>query len=477
KYVSKFELKMATNIVIFLALGALLSISKVQAEIVNLNVERSLDLTSQLVRATTKISAEDTAGKPISEYVFFVGEPSLAYISVKDNAEKNVQIRKNELSKGEESYTLTFPKVASKQTFVVETVSSKNILPHPLEIRQNDKQFVKYIGHLHFYSKYKTNSQKTSAKLSSSNILSHTQVKPFSVASSKITFGPYENVEGNELKVHFEKTPSNSFHISAFSLEPLSIHYENSAPFVTVNTLERTLEISHWGNIAVKESIQMTHTGAKLKGSFSRYDFQKEGRSGQSALKSYKTYLPASASGVYYRDTNGNISTSNMNSGRDFIELELRPRFPLFGGWKTQYTLGYNVPSYEYMFSDGTKYQLKMHLIDHIYDNMAIDEATIKIILPEGSSDIKLSTPYTISRLPNELVHTYLDTTGRPVISFSKSNLVESHISDFTLYYSFSKISLLQEPLLVSGFIYIIFVFTIVFLRLDFSITSHSHKE
>nr|XP_016945377.1 dolichyl-diphosphooligosaccharide--protein glycosyltransferase subunit 1 [Drosophila suzukii] len=449
---------MGTNYVIYLALSALLFAFTAKAEIVNTNVERTLDLTSQLVKATTKISAEDSAGKPIAEYVFFTSEPSLAYISVKDNADRNVQIKTNEPVKGEQSFTFIFPKASAKQTFVVETVASKSILPHPEEIKQNDKQFVKYVGNLHLYSKYKTNSQKTNVKLSSSNILSHTQVKPFSVSSNKITLGPYENAE-------------------AFSQEALVIHYENSSPFVTVNYLERTLEISHWGNIAVQESIQMTHTGAKLKGSFSRYDFQKEGRSGLAALKSYKTYLPASASGVYYRDTNGNISTSNMNSVRDFIELELRPRFPLFGGWKTQYTLGYNVPSYEYMFSDGNKYQLKMNLIDHIYDNMAIDEATIKIILPEGSSDIKLSTPYSISRLPNELVHTYLDTTGRPVISFSKSNLVESHISDFTLYYSFSKISMLQEPLLVSGFIYIIFLATIVFLRLDFSITSHAHKE
>ncbi|KAI8042442.1 dolichyl-diphosphooligosaccharide--protein glycosyltransferase subunit 1 [Drosophila gunungcola] len=457
-YVSKFEASMGTNLLIYLALSALLCLSKANAEIVNTNVERSLDLTSQLVKTLTKISAEDTAGKPIAEYVFFASEPSLAYILVKDSADRNVQIKKNEPLKGEQSFTLTFPKAFAKQSFLVETVASKSILPHPEEIKQNDKQFVRYSGNLHFYSKYKTSSQKTNVKLSSSNILSHTQVKPFSVSSNKITLGPYENTE-------------------AFSQEALVIHYENSSPFVTVNTLERTLEISHWGNIAVQESIQMTHTGAKLKGSFSRYDFQKEGRSGLAALKSYKTYLPASASGVYYRDTNGNISTSNMNAVRDFIELELRPRFPLFGGWKTQYTLGYNVPSYEYMFNDGNKYQLKMHLIDHIYDNMAIDEATVKIILPEGSSDIRLSTPYSISRLPNELVHTYLDTTGRPVVSFSKSNLVESHISDFTLYYSFSKISMLQEPLLVSGFIYIIFVFTIVFLRLDFSITSHAHKE
>ncbi|KAH8287919.1 hypothetical protein KR018_007229 [Drosophila ironensis] len=458
-YVSKLEPTMGPNFLAFLALGALLCSSLAQAEILNANVERSLDLTSQLVKITTKITAEDSAGKPISEYEFFVAEPSLAYIAAKDGADKNIPVKKNEPAKGgEPSYTLTFPKPAARQTFVVETVASKNIVPHPLEIRQNDKQFVKYTGHLHLFSKYKTNTQKTTAKLSSSNILSHTQVKPFAVASNKLTLGPYENIE-------------------ASSQESLVIHYENSSPFVTINSLERTLEISHWGNIAVQESIEMTNTGAKLKGSFSRYDFQKEGRSGQSALKSYKTYLPASATGVYYRDTNGNISTSNLNPGRDFVELELRPRFPLFGGWKTQYTIGYNVPSYEYMFSDGAKYQLKMHLIDHVYDNMAIEAATIKIILPEGCSDIKLSAPYAISRLPNELVHTYLDTTGRPVISFSKSNLVEAHISDFTLYYSFSKVSLLQEPLLVSGFIYFIFVLTIVFLRLDFSITSHSHKE
>ena len=31
----------------------------------------------------------------------------------------------------------------------------------------------------------------------------------------------------------------------------------------------------------------------------------------------------------------------------DASELEIRPRFPLFGGWKTKYYIGYNIPSYE----------------------------------------------------------------------------------------------------------------------------------
>lgn len=87
----------------------------------------------------------------------------------------------------------------------------------------------------------------------------------------------------------------------AYSTEAIVIHYENQTPFLTVTNLERVIEVSHWGNIAVEETIDIVHTGATLKGSFSRYDFQKDARGSQSAVKSYKTVLPASATGVYYR--------------------------------------------------------------------------------------------------------------------------------------------------------------------------------
>lgn len=75
----------------------------------------------------------------------------------------------------------------------------------------------------------------------------------------------------------------------------------------------------------------------------------------------------------------GNISTSNIRDAADFIELDLRPRFPLFGGWRTQYILGYNVPSYEYLFHSGKHFVLRMRFLDHIFDNMVIDEAEVGI--------------------------------------------------------------------------------------------------
>lgn len=85
------------------------------------------------------------------------------------------------------------------------------------------------------------------------------------------------------------------------------LHYENHNPFLTVTRLERVIEVSHWGNIAVEETIDVVHSGGKLKGPFSRYDFQKDGRSGVGSVKSYKTILPASANGIYYRYTNTHI--------------------------------------------------------------------------------------------------------------------------------------------------------------------------
>lgn len=69
----------------------------------------------------------------------------------------------------------------------------------------------------------------------------------------------------------------------------------------------------------------------------------------------------------------------------DSVELDVRPRFPLFGGWQTHYTLGYNVPSFQYLYSNSNSYLLQMRLIDHIFDNCVIENVKLRIILPEGA--------------------------------------------------------------------------------------------
>lgn len=117
--------------------------------------------------------------------------------------------------------------------------------------------------------------------------------------------------------------------------------------------------------------------------------------------------------------------------------------------------------------------------------------------------NIQVDSPYDISRAPDELHYTYLDTFGRPVIVAYKKNLVEQHIQDIVVsgsavccwgcqqwlwvvdlswsfltpfsgsqvHYTFNKVLMLQEPLLVVAAFYILFFTVIIYVRLDFSIT------
>ena len=90
--------------------------------------------------------------------------------------------------------------------------------------------------------------------------------------------------------------------------------------------------------------------------------------------------------------------------------------------------IGYNVPSYEYLFYSGDKHVLNMRLVDHIF------ETEVKVILPEGISDVELVTPYSNTRRDDEKHYTYLDTSGCTVVTFYTNKLLtENHIQDFQI--------------------------------------------
>ncbi|XP_065222156.1 dolichyl-diphosphooligosaccharide--protein glycosyltransferase subunit 1 [Planococcus citri] len=429
-----------------------------------INVDRLIDISSQIVKVTNKISFENAGREPVPHFVFTVDPQSvdkLAIIKARVSdldvplsvAEVTIDKKKCWLIKFEN------PIDEGKRAVVDVYYSLIDYLqPYPTQITQRQKQFIKFIGNCYIYSPYPVSKVTTSIALGSKNIESFTRFEPSSYSDSHILYGPYKD-------------------LAPYSVNEVVIHYENNSPFLIASKLERKIEISHWGNIAVEEEITLEHTGAKLKGPFSRYDYQREPDSGMSSVKSFKTTLPGTAQDIYYRDEIGNISTSHLYSLENSVEVELRPRFPLFGGWNTQYILGYNIPSFTYLYTKGDNFLLKMPLIDHIFDNMVVKEARIEIILPEGSHNIELSLPYPAERLADTLHHTYLDTIGRPVITIKKTNLVEDHIEPFELRYVFPKMFMLLEPLLIIGFLLILFVTVIIYVRLDFSLSKDEMAE
>lgn len=72
----------------------------------------------------------------------------------------------------------------------------------------------------------------------------------------------------------------------------------------------KTFTISHWGNIAVDEHFEMENIGAKLKGEFSRVDFDYY-RKGDNCLKTIMAEYPWYIQGMYFHDYIGNISSTN----------------------------------------------------------------------------------------------------------------------------------------------------------------------
>jgi oligosaccharyltransferase complex subunit alpha (ribophorin I) len=75
--------------------------------------------------------------------------------------------------------------------------------------------------------------------------------------------------------------------VVSFVQSELTVHYENNTPFLTVTRMTRVIELSHWGNIAVEETFDLIHSGAVLKGSFSRYDYQRN-QDGINSVKSFR---------------------------------------------------------------------------------------------------------------------------------------------------------------------------------------------
>jgi len=158
------------------------------------------------------------------------------------------------------------------------------------------------------------------------------------------------------------------------------------------------------------------------------------------------------------------------------VEVEIKPRFPLFGGWKTHYVLGYNAPSSDFLLKSGGNFILQTRLVDHIYANQVIDNAIVKIVLPEGVKDVEIHAPFKVKRLPDEKHFTYLDFSGRPVIVLSLQNVVDEHTQPIQIKYAYDRSNLFFEPLLVISSFALLFAIVIVYVRFDFSI-GKSKKE
>lgn len=261
------------------------------------------------------------------------------------------------------------------------TLSALN--PLPAQIAQADKQYVLYKFSAYVPSAYTTSKQKTKLKLPSTDIPDATVLPKELNADGKedpqkagngFTYGPY-----NELP--------------AGATQEVSVRYEFTKPLTHGKLLERDIEVSHWGNnLATEERHWLTNRAATLKDHFSRVQYQQSSyyNPPTSALKEMRFPLTVGSADAYFVDDIGNVSTSRFRSNTREANLELKPRYPLFGGWNYGFKVGWNNDLKHFLRhvkGSSDEYVLKVPFFEgpKQAEGIEYERVVTRVILPEGA--------------------------------------------------------------------------------------------
>jgi oligosaccharyltransferase complex subunit alpha (ribophorin I) len=336
----------------------------------------------------------------------------------------------------------------------VMAVFTHALRPFPEKITQPESQLVVFQDTAYFLSPYTVKVQSLTVKLPETRVESYTELENSKRTGSEIKYGPYDS-------------------LPPFSYVPVAVHFVHNHPFAVAQELVREIEISHWGNVQITEHYNLIHGGALSTGEFSRLDYQaRPHEGGASAFRSLVAKLPPRAYSIYYRDEIGNISTSNIRSDSTKTLLEIEPRYPMFGGWRTKFTIGYGLPLQDYLYKSEGKRFLDINFGCPIME-VIIDNLIVKVVLPEGSKDISVSIPFSVKQF-QETKFSHLDIIGRPVVVLEKTNAVPEHNQQFQVHYKFSNLSLLREPLMLIFGFFMLFVAYITYMHVDLTISKSS---
>ena len=106
------------------------------------------------------------------------------------------------------------------------------------------------------------------------------------------------------------------------------------------------------------------------------------------ALKDLRFPLQVGSADAYFTDTIGNVSTSNFRSNKREALLELKPRYPIFGGWKYPFAIGWNSNAANFLRKTATGgYVLKVPFIEgpKQAEGVEYEQVDVRVLLPEGA--------------------------------------------------------------------------------------------
>ncbi|RFU77929.1 oligosaccharyltransferase alpha subunit [Trichoderma arundinaceum] len=423
----------------------------------NTNLVQIVSVEKSYAKEHINVLVENVSGEPQDEYFLpFTADQiaRLGGIEAKDRKDDNVGpfgvdlVEYNPLS-DVQYYRITLPKplkAGAQQALAISWYYLRSYRPLPASIGQDDQQFLVYDFSLYAASAYPTLKQKTEVKLSTVTVPDSTTIigsggKEYPERhGSKLLYGP------------FDEQPAGAVY-------PAQVRFEFTKPVIHVSTLERDVEVSHWGgNVAFEERYTLHHRGANLSTLFNRVKWAQSQfyNPASSALKELKFPLQIGSVDPYFTDAIGNVSTSRFRSSKREAMLELKPRYPVFGGWKYPFTIGWNTNAANILRNTASGgHVLKIPFMEgpKSIEGVEYGEVNVRVLLPEGSENVKFYTSIPDSSIVETSIgvhKTYLDTTGRTAVVIKAKNLADDfRFRDLIISYETPLSGTLRKPVVV----------------------------
>ncbi|KAK6460707.1 oligosaccharyltransferase [Scheffersomyces coipomensis] len=474
--------------------GSLIQASSVLTESIddsvswkNAHYSRTIDLSKSYVKELDIIDIVNTGDKPQDEYYFIVNDgfdsiPQLSLISFAIfNSITPTEVLHDEIIP-HKLFKVKFPtpiapnsNVELKITYVYTNV----LEPLPAKIGMEQVQTLLYRGNKFPYSAYASDDYS----LIFSGIAKGQEMELLVENIDELNITPdlpelKPEVEGKTLKYGplFDE-------ISPLTLSPMGLLYEHNRPLTFVHNLNRSIWIpaSDVDQLSIEEYYELTNNGAQLNTGFSRVDWLKgrfQGTRNHFALSHLE--IPTSYSkfaNYYFSDLVGVISTHQFI--KDYLILQ--PRFPIFGEWKYNFTLGWNENLGEFLHQVNQvedEYILKVPILNAIRD-VTYNNTYLNIYLPENSQFINVSSPIDIKSITvnNEL--SYLDVAkGHTKVTLHFQDLFDDASRlNVLIKFKYTKLDYISKIAKISGFVFIALISYYGLSLIDLSITDKKKRS
>jgi oligosaccharyltransferase complex subunit alpha (ribophorin I) len=344
----------------------------------------------------------------------------------------------------------------------IQETFSHAMHPYPEEISQVARHSVLYEAALHVASPYPVASEETTVVFADPPPAEETE-KAKAYASPLLSASPRAGAVAGKGSIKWGPFSDLGAWAPGRSEETLQVRWIRDKPLVYSDRVVREVTVYPWSGVSERLDFRVSNGGAKITGSFSRFHHLQGGF--VKAINDFNVVLPREATDLYYRDEIGNISTSKVTrdaavpsqnilpQGFGVLEgtvLNAVPRYPLLGGWKATFELGYTVPwkSQVQRLSNGR------HRLTTLYGSplfpATVGELELRIVLPEGARNPQVRLPHGLTgvEVSEDTKVTWFDVHGRPVVVLRGKDLIEDHRIPLTVDFEYSMLWMLKEPLM-----------------------------